>query len=208
MTASDAPLTAADFVWDEFSWRIEVQIPEWVGYRKPMRQINPESEVGREAPQPADVVDLFFAPEGRDDAPLNDREVQAVQWAVEHRSALSRIVLATVYAEYPTIRTDLLEVYDLEEVGDLAPPIEDPDGLKGLIGLSAIFVHRLDTGEAPYVGFLLECTWEEEHGLGVLMQGTRVVEIGDGDVAHTEWIAERDRDRRRSEGSGEGATAD
>jgi len=31
----------------------------------------------------------------------------------------------------------------------------------------------------PYVGFEFGCTWDEEHGLGVLMHGTRTVEIGD-----------------------------
>jgi hypothetical protein len=44
----------------------------------------------------------------------------------------------------------------------------------------------------PYVGYEFGRRWDGEHGLGVLMHGTRVVEVGGADTAMTLWIAKRD----------------
>lgn len=44
----------------------------------------------------------------------------------------------------------------------------------------------------PYIGYEFGCEWEEEHGLGVLMHGTKVIEVGFAETAHTLWIAGKD----------------
>ena len=44
----------------------------------------------------------------------------------------------------------------------------------------------------PCFGYEFGCTWDGEHGLGVLMHGKRVVEVGGADTAFTLWIAKRD----------------
>jgi hypothetical protein len=61
-----------------------------------------------------------------------------------------------------------------------------------LIGLHALHVHPVEKDGLPYVGFELGCTWDHEHGLGVLMHGPRVVDIGGADTAFLLWIATRD----------------
>ena len=52
--------------------------------------------------------------------------------------------------------------------------------------------HPLEIDGAPNVDFESGCTWGSEHGLGILMLGTRIVEIGGSDTAILLWIAERD----------------
>jgi hypothetical protein len=47
-------------------------------------------------------------------------------------------------------------------------------------------------GGIPYVGFSFRCTWEEEHGLGALMHGTRTVDIGGADTSFLLWVARKD----------------
>ena len=61
-----------------------------------------------------------------------------------------------------------------------------------MVGLHEVHVHQLQKEGLPYVGYELGCRWDEEHGLGVLMHGSRVVEVGDAGTAFTLWIAERD----------------
>jgi hypothetical protein len=61
-----------------------------------------------------------------------------------------------------------------------------------LIGLDSVSVHPLLKEGLPYIGYEFGCTWDDEHGLGVLMHGRRVVEVGDAGTAITLWIAERD----------------
>jgi hypothetical protein len=60
------------------------------------------------------------------------------------------------------------------------------------VGLYAVNIHQLDNDGVPYVGYEFGCEWDEEHGLGVLMHGTRLIEVGFADTAILLWIAERD----------------
>jgi hypothetical protein len=55
-----------------------------------------------------------------------------------------------------------------------------------------VHVLQLLKDGVPYVGFEFGCRWDEEHGLGVLLHGTRVVEIGDAQTSFTLWIASED----------------
>lgn len=75
------------------------------------------------------------------------------------------------------------------------PAASSPNDLRALINLHSINVHQVVKNDLPYAGFLFECTWDDEHGLGVLMHGTRVVEIGGADTAILLWIAEADAER-------------
>ena len=72
------------------------------------------------------------------------------------------------------------------------PDIFSADDLKPLVGLYAVNVHQIEKDALPYLGFEFGCTWDSEHGLGVLRHGTRVVEVGGADTAILLWIAERD----------------
>ena len=60
----------------------------------------------------------------------------------------------------------------------------------------AVNVHPIQHQGLPYAGFEFGCTWDDEHGLGVLMHGTRVVKIGGADTAILLWLAKQDRDRK------------
>lgn len=72
------------------------------------------------------------------------------------------------------------------------PDISSIEDLKSLIGLYAVNVHQIDKGSLPYIGLEFGCAWDEEHGLGVLMHGTRPVEVGASDTALLLWIAKQD----------------
>jgi hypothetical protein len=90
--------------------------------------------------------------------------------------------------QYPSVRQKYAGFAAPEDI----PPVHAVDGFRSLIGLHSLNVHQLEHGGLPYVGFEFGCTWDGEHGLGILMHGTRVVEIGGADTAILLWIAERD----------------
>lgn len=143
------------------------------------------------------MVDIAFAPEGRDDAPLRDTEVALVRWAVDREREMRDALLAGLLAEYPELRKRYAGSLEDES---LMPPVGNVDEFRSLIGLHSVNVHQLEFGGVPYVGFELGCSWDDEHGLGVLMHGTRVVEIGEADTAILLWIARRDADKARTRG--------
>jgi hypothetical protein len=60
----------------------------------------------------------------------------------------------------------------------LIPELTDRDGLKALIALQmlSVFDHR------GILGFCFGCTWDPEHGLGVLVREGKVIEVGENDI--------------------------
>jgi hypothetical protein len=76
------------------------------------------------------------------------------------------------------------------------PEVGSETDLRSMVELESVHVHQVVAGGLPYLGFALRCDWDEEHGAGVLLHGTRVVETGDQDTAFLLWIAERDAESR------------
>ncbi|MCL8014223.1 hypothetical protein [Streptomyces sp. AS02] len=156
-----------DFFWDDFAWTTRVPLPPGT------------PAAGRTA------VPLHYAPEGREGHPLDDAETASVTWAVDNLPALLDALRPAVRAHCAVLRTE-----DEEPDGEV-PTAQD------LVGISALYVHPIARDGIPYVGVEFDCPLDEEHGLGVLLHGTRVVDVGGADTALLLWIARRDaRDPR------------
>lgn len=138
-------------------------------------------------------IDVVFAPEGRDTSPLIPREIALVDWAITHERAVSDAAKAAIFDAYPALRKTY--GYSAEDAAELMPELSDADDLKHLIGLRAVNIHQIEKDGRPYIGLEFGCTWDAEHGLGVLMHGTRVVEVEGSDTARLLWVVERDADR-------------
>ncbi len=171
-------LTAADFRWDDYWWTTRLDLPGWQG-----PSLGADGRSGR-------AVRIVVAPEGRGDEPLGDAEVDAVQWLADHEADVTAAVLGALLAAYPAIREEFAEFVE----PDLMPDVETVDDLRPLLRLRSVGVHDLFVGGVPYLGFELDCFWDEEHGAGVLVHGTRVVRVGGADTAVLRWIADEDAD--------------
>jgi hypothetical protein len=62
------------------------------------------------------------------------------------------------------------------------PPIDSPDGLKRLIRLSGFHLLHQSREGCALVGFSFNCSWDIEHGLGVVVHGTRLIQIADNAI--------------------------
>ena len=136
---------------------------------------------------------MVFAPEVRGDEPLTQVEIGLVQWVVDHEVELANVILLAIAAEYPRFR------FENDFDGELPEVVNGPDEMRPLLALRSINVHQVLAGDAPYVGFHFDCPWEEEHGAGVLLQGTEGVEVKDCYVAEMLEYAERDAELRFGE---------
>ncbi|MDX2593239.1 hypothetical protein PV343_13475 [Streptomyces sp. WI03-4A] len=166
------------FVWDEYFWRTTVRLPAggWT---------SADARTDRSpVPEP---VSLYYAPEGRDDHPLNESEIASVAWTVANLPRLMDSLLPGLFAYYQAICAD---PDGLDP--DYLPALDQAEELKSLIGIESIYVHQISKDGKPYVGFEATCLWDEEHGLGALMHDTRIVKVGGGDTAVLLWIAEED----------------
>lgn len=179
-----------DFKLEEDLWWItDVVLPSWAGF-----QSRHGPYASQDAPEPSDgSVRIVFAPEGRGIEPLTDEEVASVAWVVQNEAAMSASLLVKLLQTYPDLQEQ--SGYDADELVQYMPPVSRVQDFRHLVGLHSINVHPLRKDGVPYVGFELGCTWDEEHGLGVLMHGTRVVEIGHADTAILLWIARQDAEQ-------------
>ncbi len=124
------------------------------------------------------LVPLYYAPEGREHHPLDDAGIATAAWAAGRLPALLAGARPALGAHaVHTLKPD-----------DLATA----SGLTDLVRISTLHVHPVSRDGIPYVGIEFSCPWDEEHGLGVLLHGTRVVDVGGADTAFLLWIAERD----------------
>lgn len=136
------------------------------------------------------TVEIVFAPEGRDANPLGDHEQALVQWFLDHEADVSQAVKTAVFKAYGELRES--GDFSPQEAEELLPMQTTPGDLQQLIGLYVVNVHQIAKDGIPYLGFEFGCTWDQEHGLGVLMHGTRVVAVGGNDTAGLLWIAKQD----------------
>lgn len=177
-----------DFKLDEdgFCWVARAKLASWRGY------FDRSGSYGGPGPDAVSdgTVELVFAPEGRDTSPLTAAELALVEWALANERAVSDAARAAICAEYPTLRE--FYGYSPEEAAAYMPDIASADDLRTLIGLYAFNVHPIGKDGVPYIGLELGCTWDDEHGLGVLMHGTRCVEVGGSDTARLLWMVEQD----------------
>lgn len=165
-----------EFTFNEDWWQTDVQFPAWSDFTQ------------------GNITELTFAPEGRDETPMSADEVALAIWVQDNHEQQKPLLLNALLEAYPDFRRQYFEDYDIEENEDDLPTITSIDGLKKVIALEEINVHQISNDGVPYVGYQFSCSWDEEHGLGILMHNKRVVEIGGADTAFTLWIAERDRD--------------
>ncbi len=178
--------------WDEFSWMGRIVLPSWAGFQA---REGAYASVSSDSASDGDTW-LFVHPKDHQaQTPPLPEQVEAFRFLLENEGAVAQSVLQGIFAKYPEWRELFLDADfrdDDEEEEDLIPEIERPEQLRTLIGLSIVHVLNVAKDGTAYTGFEFGCTWDEEHGLGVMAHRGRVVEVGGADTSFLEWIAEQD----------------
>lgn len=170
---------------DNAWWSATVTLSSWAGF-----QTRGGAYGSTSSAQPGNgTVRVLFAPEGRGPEPLEEGELRLINWFFANEPDVSAAAQQALLDAYPDIQEqfgletdDGKEMWNADSVGDL----------KSLVGLHTVHIHQVSRDGVPYVGFELGCEWDAEHGLGVLMNGTRTVEVGGADTAILLWLARQD----------------
>lgn len=144
--------------------------------------------------EPGEVAVYLENDDGSDDMP-DAVMIEAARWLLENDAAFSRAVLDAMLADLPSLRA----IEDSTVLADDAfrlPERWDEATLLPLVRLNNINLHPV--GGAPYIGLDFSCAWEDEHGYGLMMAGTEVVETGGADVGALSWIAARHAEERQA----------
>ena len=103
----------------------------------------------------------------------------AVDFLRQNQDEILNEILTEIFNNYPKWQ----EIYDYpsETRGDFMPNICAPHELGRLLELQNIYI--LLSGRTAKIGFEFSCSWDMEHGLGVMTQSGKVVKIGSGETA-------------------------
>jgi hypothetical protein len=193
---------------DNGDWSGNDVLTSWAGF-----QSRGGSYTSRNSRRPSTgkvEVYVLGLPRGDDDddgtPPPAAEQVAGYRHLKENQDKVRDAVVAAVFDEYPRIRT-AYAIGDEEEDERCVPGTKDKRELRRLIGMG--IVHVLDRAKAghAYVGFEMGCTWDEEHGLGVLTHKGRVVEVGQADTAFDTNAAKTDGGKRIAASPARGSSA-
>jgi len=165
--------------WPFPHWSATALLPSWKGHQS-RRDLFGRKEVYKASDG---NVQISFAPI-KGDCPPSKAELAAVSWVIENEASISEALIASLFTKY-RIMQDLYG-YSGDEKNELMPDIASVDELRSLLRLNQVYVHRKQNEGLPYSGFLFGCTWEPEHALGILMHGSRTMEIGWAETAFNE----------------------
>ena len=173
------------FMSDEFdSISATTILPEWSGF---LSRRGPYGSEDRKAPSDGLVRMSFGEAAGQ---PSTD-DLRCAAWFEDNHAEQAKTLLDALFAAYPKLKQDYRDAWQIDDIEDVMPPITKLEDFRSLIGLHDVHVHNLEASDLPVIGYEFGCVWEEEHGLGVLMHGNRVAEIGHADTSFVKWIAER-----------------
>lgn len=171
---------------ERFSWVGQTKIAFWAGCQARVDEYH-------KIPASDGTVVVDIDPLA---VPPSQEQIKALEFLLQNEELVCTNLLKAVFEIYPKEREVFRKAYGYsndmdeeekedfeEEYGYDVPVIEQPGELKDLIKLHTIHIQSTAKDGIAYLGYEFDCNWEEEHGLGVMMHGSRVIEIGPAEVA-------------------------
>lgn len=176
-------LNALGFVKTEYNYEGKLQLLSWKDYH-----CNGEYYITQDSQLPSDgVVNVLLPINDEDDISesFTPASSAAIQFLLNHETDVQGILLQALVDNYPNV----LEAFCHDEE---LPVINSVADLKSNIVLNTIHIVGVEKDGYAYLGFQFGCTWDDEHGAGVMMHKDRIVNVGGADTSFLEWIAQRD----------------
>jgi hypothetical protein len=184
--------SAPKLKWSDYEWRGEINLPAWRGFHTkfppgfPMRSTRPSTGKVKLAISTSDDAKVDPTP----------AQLRAFDFLVAHQNEIRDTILKALIKAYPKKLAPWLVSGDplLQVFAHLPKKFTSADDLKRNVHLATIHILAYEKRDMAYVGYACECTWEIEHGLGIAMHGSRILEIGDEETAtYSEAVAKQSR---------------
>jgi hypothetical protein len=175
--------------WGNHFWEGKAVLPSWAGFQK---RLGAYASISGAEPSTGEVQLSVSSPDADiPDAP-SEAQIKAFNYVRENDQAMRDKVLEAIFDVYPKWRESYKE-FLAEELEERMPALHSPSDLKTLIGISTVHVLSAEKDGLAYVGFEFGCEWEEEHGLGVMSHGNRIIDVGSAEEAFSASIANKDK---------------
>ncbi len=114
---------------------------------------------------------------------ITEEQLNALRYLKQHDAMIRDSIFCALFDDLPNLR---------ETYADDIPDLLSPHDLFPYIGLGTVHVMDVHKDGFAYLGFELGCTWDEEHGAGVMTYRDRVLELGQVDASFVTHAAEED----------------
>ena len=111
---------------------------------------------------------------------LDDAGRTALETLLRNEATIFERVIGEILGSYRTyVRAEFAR-----ELGDpvLAQRIDSLEGICETIALMGVHLLASAKAEIRYLGLRFNATWADDHGVGVVLHGDRIVEVGSEDV--------------------------
>jgi hypothetical protein len=177
----------------EFHWTARTLFDSWAGFQS---RLGAYASTSSNTAGDGTVRLSVVAAEGA--AGPAPEQAAAFEYLLANQDAVRDTLVAAIVEEYLLLRDNVLAggIVDAAEM----PELTSPDDLKARVGLAVVHILQTAKDGVAYTGFEFGCTWDDEHGLGVMTHRDRVVEfpengvgkVNGADLASEEWLAEED----------------
>jgi hypothetical protein len=120
--------------------------------------------------------------ETRDDLGIQDFHYKAFDDFKQHQETYKSLALEALLKYYQETIQPLWKDNNYFGGPELTPLVQNPEALENLLSYPSLFLHGSRDGLSS-LGLSFECTWDVEHGTGVLLREKKVIDAGQGDVA-------------------------
>lgn len=172
------------FEWKE-EWEGQIMLNSWSGFQSRQGDYG-----GIDSNKPSNGLSKIRIDNDGDaeNKTITAGQIKAIEFLLDNDAAIRENILTALMPYYQQLRIDWGS-----EDEDWMPAIHSSEAFKEMIGLSWIHVSNIEKDDVAYLGFEIGCTWDDEHGLGIMLHRDRVVEIGGADVSFLWWVADKDR---------------
>jgi hypothetical protein len=172
-----------ELICKEEEWESTFQMPAWAGFQS---RGGAYGAIDSNAPSDGEV-DLLVVASSPEQTTPSQYQVSAYEYLSMNGQDIVDSVLKSLLGYYSDLRADWLTFIKAEDLNDVMPEIQSLEDFRSLIGVSGVIIHPYYQDNLAYVGIDFGCTWDEEHGLGVMLHGSRVVSIGGVEAAFA-WM--------------------
>jgi hypothetical protein len=168
--AKKLPLEASDEVW--------TFLPEWAGF-----QAGPAGDLSS----------------GEIAVSVGGDSMGSEETGPEQQAAYALLTKKTKQVQSGVLDAIASSMSELTRGCDMELPKKvDKKALQSLVSLTTAHIHWAHRDGVAYVGYELSCAWDDEHGVGVMTHGDRIVKVGSADTAILGWVARADKGPKKS----------
>ncbi len=171
---------------DEYFWSGDDVLPAWSGFQS---RRGPYTSIDQDEPSDG-TVRVTVTPKTEGARAPTAGQLAAYAFLKAEQDAIAHAILDRLLTIYPAEKLAYEEAVD--DTWPELPEVSEPEQFRSLIGLGCVHVLTVERDGMAYVGFEFGCDWED-HGLGVLTHGSRVVEVGHAEVAFNDWVPDGER---------------